>query len=651
MNGKGGLFILGFLLPFFLFFQMKKRDLRPQPDLFSAEPCEIPPSLWLILPLLALAFRFLKFDTFFVWPGWDESLKGLLATGLQRGGGGFFQGFDQSPPTFIAGVGLLWRWTHSPLFSLWFLPALASFFSVILCWLAARNYFSCSLSLLCASGMAFGYWPLLTGRIGFEWSFFILWECLLFYLLGLWSRSRGAGPRKEGALLILLGLSCGGCSLVTNSWPILAFAVAGIVLVLLLKDRTRGFRLVLFFTGFLTALLPFLFAATREGYGGHISSLFLIHSMFDWKQPLLTAWGYLSAFFWGSNAAYVPREMGLFNPLSGAFFLIGLLELCHSRWDFRARTIHLLLLFFSLPAFLLGGVEPFRLVQLLPLFLLVIGLGIQALLLGVKPGKRLPLLLMILLFSGSLDLYRLARPYWDLENHPDRFAETGKSLEKLRAYQILSVLQALHGPGLVFSEMVPETGDLSLAYMSLPFNAARRPGIPLGQIHWAAFLAPVHYSPYLSQLFPGMHGTLLPSQISGRVSDHFLGVVPLTTQNLPVFQRWLSASQILWEADSRIIHLSDGKSRREVLEGLGEAYQGYPRDPFLQSCYFEKLLYNYSWEKTFHPEDGWANWRNFSGVFGESYRKGLADPVLAEKYGALLSSEGLNPGSGNQEPN
>jgi tetratricopeptide (TPR) repeat protein len=80
-----------------------------------------------------------------------------------------------------------------------------------------------------------------------------------------------------------------------------------------------------------------------------------------------------------------------------------------------------------------------------------------------------------------------------------------------------------------------------------------------------------------------------------------------------------------------------------MLKNLFDYFSLVPGDPFLQSCYFEKLNFNYSWEKTFYPEDASANWQNFSGLFQQSFEKSYQDVVLCEKYGRLLMTEGKYP--------
>ncbi len=103
-----------------------------------------------------------------------------------------------------------------------------------------------------------------------------------------------------------------------------------------------------------------------------------------------------------------------------------------------------------------GDWSLFALIQLLPILLLVNGLGIQALLAVGKPGKKTPYPLAHSgCFGRPLIFYRLALPYLDLEGHPERFAATGKSLEKFQAFQILSELQRVQGPGLIFPNWRP----------------------------------------------------------------------------------------------------------------------------------------------------------------------------------------------------
>jgi hypothetical protein len=49
--------------------------------------------------------------------------------------------------------------------------------------------------------------------------------------------------------------------------------------------------------------------------------------------------------------------------------------------------------------------------------------------------------------------------------------------------------------------------------------------------------------------------------------------------------------------------LPNGLSRRAIRERLLQNRNTLPPDPFLQSCFWEKILENEVWEAVFHPED------------------------------------------------
>ncbi|HEV2352890.1 MAG TPA: hypothetical protein VGR89_01495, partial [Puia sp.] len=113
-------------------------------------------------------------------------------------------------------------------------------------------------------------------------------------------------------------------------------------------------------------------------------------------------------------------------------------------------------------------------------------------------------------------------------------------------------------------------------------------------------------------------------------------------QNLPTFRQWLEAYRLFWGLSYQILVAPNGQSRQPVLKELLEAYPSFPKDPYLQACFFEKLLFNYTAEKTFHPEDSWVNWGNFAGTFESAYALGCKNLVLEIKYGDLLALENQN---------
>ena len=119
-----------------------------------------------------------------------------------------------------------------------------------------------------------------------------------------------------------------------------------------------------------------------------------------------------------------------------------------------------------------------------------------------------------------------------------------------------------------------------------------------------------------------------------------MGLIWMDPQSGSRLSSWKSFYSFYSNLNFRIMDLANGKSRLDILKDMVASYDRVPRDPFLQSCYFEKLLFNYSWEKTFYPEESWTNWDHFSIIFTNCFDRSSQDLVLCEKYGRLLASEG-----------
>jgi hypothetical protein len=70
------------------------------------------------------------------------------------------------------------------------------------------------------------------------------------------------------------------------------------------------------------------------------------------------------------------------------------------------------------------------------------------------------------------------------------------------------------------------------------------------------------------------------------------------------------------------------------------SYPRLPNDPFLQSCFLEKLLYNFWTEKLYHPEDKANHYPLYASVIQSCLRKGEPDPVVREKLVRALVIDG-----------
>jgi hypothetical protein len=212
--------------------------------------------------------------------------------------------------------------------------------------------------------------------------------------------------------------------------------------------------------------------------------------------------------------------------------------------------------------------------------------------------------------------------------------------EGRQAYECLQPLFSDRKPIYLFSELIPEGSDQSLAFSTYFVNAAWNPDLPLDGIKWAVVLTDRHYVPFLYKRFPGSRWLSFSPASDGKESRHILGIIPVTEETAPVFRQWRDYYGTLQDINWNTTNLPNGTSHRKILESLMAFYSRVPEDPLLQSCFFEKLVYNFSWENTFYPGDTWTDWANFSNLFHQSFDKSYQDLDLCEKFGRLLAVEG-----------
>lgn len=624
----------GVFLPFLFFAATQSSPpSRAKPAFQVNEPLALPVWVWLALGAMVFFLRFWGVTDPAHWPGGDEALTGTSAIELlQRWHWNLFQNFSQVSTLLSRLTAFFLSLTGSSFFSLRFPPLLLSLLTIAMGVAAARQFFSKSTCFLVGVLLALGYWPVWVGRHAFSGVWIPLWECWVFYNLGrLWNAS---SPRSKRTWALVLGFSCALGPLTIDSWQ----AVSLFVLLVMIGKHfgNPGMRssFLPYFLSFALSLSPFLLAAFTEGYGRHILAVSAWKNFSSWMDPLTVAGSYLSLLVWGSKGLCVPPWGGFLSPLYGAAFFLGLMELYRFRRQALPRSLFLASFLFLLPGFLSNGVESFRIIPLLPILAVLTAIGLGSLLARFRSPSKILLLTALVAASAGMDAVRMP-PFRTAGIEGD-----APLAEGYQCYLPLRALAASQGRGLVFSEMIPETLDWGLAYSTYPFNAAW--GAPSGDIQWAAVLTEIHYLPYLSKRFPSSKWLNFPPEKKGGIGRHVLGIIPMTPSNRSSLASWTDPYRILQGINLRIIALPNGRPRREILERLVSFYPSVPDDPFLQSCFFEKMLFNHSWEKTFHPEDPGAEGEDVTAILKRSFEKGYRDLVLCEKYGRLLATQGKN---------
>ena len=587
------LFVLGILFPSVLWFQKGRKygtETRPlwRTDEFFPS---IPPALWLFLALAAIALRFWKIDSLFLWPTGDEGLKGTAAIGLSRQWDWrFFYTVGQNPPAFIWLCALFFKTIRSSLFDLWAPAALVSFLTVVLGAAAVGKYASRSFTLLFASLLAFSYWPLYIGRrclpaITVPLGLLLLVFCLAGFL-------RSGGERKQ-RWAFLAGLVAGLQSFTYVSWPVVSLA-GGLAFLKGAWDlkRDRAKAVVTFVLGAALALVPFGYAVFTEGYGQHISNLTPWSGWFHDHNPLFNIPLYLRALFWDfSDNPQAPPQGGLLNPLLASFFFLGCVELVRFRKAAWARGCAVAFALFLLPGIFSLNLQPFRVIQLLPLVLAVAALGVARFIPALPRPRRGWILGGLLLVSAAWDMGRLALPYSDVDHHPQWFLSTEKSLARYRAYVMLKQLEEREGPGFILGEWdVPSDRTLYAAtYFS---NCVVQP--PLDGFHpkWLAVMADSRYRPFLAQRFPDAQWIRLDADFSAD-GTRMMGILPITSENRKDLLTWILADRALGDLNHGIDHVYDKDCLDWMDEKIREDYPLVQGDRFLESVFWEKAAYFY----------------------------------------------------------
>jgi hypothetical protein len=510
-------------------------------------------------------------------------------------------------------------------------PALVSCATTLLGYAAARRFFSRSLCFVFLCLLAFSYWPLFMAKPLLAGSLLPLWEFLVIYILGRLLNS------NRSFWAFVLGAAIGLGLYTFPAWPAMWLWLAVLGVHFQMSPSKRKFPIGGFLTGFSLAVLPFGAAAWHEGYGGHVSAVAFWNGTWFWTDQIKVGLNYIRALFWGgAPGLWVPLEGGFLNVFFASFFFLGAVELYRYRAAKVSLSLSLAFFLFLLPGLLSHDVETCRILLILPVLLIFAAIGLNALLLDLPKSRRAVFLALALMLPCGWDIFRIC--------HWAQFAVLSGGApafnERQLSYEVLKPVADQQGPGLLFSEMVPFTTDNSLLVASYPFNAALNPRLDPQKAAWAAVFTDWNYVPSLRKRFPLSRWKDLTPPPGSSPGLYQLGLIPLGEGNRPLFGQWKNYYAAIQRIDFEFIDTPTGHPETRVLQDLLHFYGAVPNDPFLQSCYFEKLLYYYSFEKTFYPQDAWANWGNFREVFGKSFDKSGQDSVLCEKYGRLLASSG-----------
>ena len=587
---KGLLFIFGIVLPIYI-------ALRSIPVLNPAEnypAADLGPlfllKVFFILFLSAAIFlRFYRLQTFHLWPSGDESLQGLFAIDLIRHWNWrFFYTTGQHAPLLIWLLKWLFQCFESPFLNLWLLPACLSIIFVFLSYWTARLFFPKNVSAVYFSLTALSFWPMCSGRFCVQGVLVPAFETTVFLLLGYFLKS--SSSKSKSFFGAALGFCAGLGTWAYTSWFVVVFFLILVLIALETKKCSHRFKFLWIFLFFLVlSAFPWMIAAVHEKFGGYVLGVSFLGGYFNWKEQILNSISYLTTLFWGTlkgSAAYGPVWGGMLNPFLTTCFFIGVIRLLKDNREGLSRTILAALLLFVLPGVLSADhVEMFRVIQLMPLLILVASIGLVWLLEFIPGRKGLAVFWVILLFSFSLDLIHLIKVS-DIPVSPIHSVTNIKD-ENYWAYQKLELTAQLEGPGLIFADFILLDHDHTLNVTSYHFNALLNPKFRIDNARWAGVVTNVHYVPFLSQRFPESHWyRITPYAVEDGGSA--VGIISLTPQNMKIFSKWVIAHDYFHQLSITAENTMNNQS--EYLSTIQKLSEGIPLiagDHFLEACFGE----------------------------------------------------------------
>ena len=320
----------------------------------------------------------------------------------------------------------------------------------------------------------------------------------------------------------------------------------------------------------------------------------------------------------------------MLNPLLGAAFFLGSLELFRHRPRFITEALGAAWVLFLLPGMLSMNVEMYRVAQIIPILLALVSLGLLRLLAVIPEKWRWVFLIGFVGISIGIDGARILN-FAPNPSKPETLFERIPHHEEWLAYEEVEKIKEAWGPGLVFSEFVANP-DESLFDMVYPENAAENPRFDPSNARWAALLMDAHYFPFVSSRLAGSQWVWLDEKKSAK--NLVLGVIPLTDSNRAMVGNWLLAHHYFRMLNAAILNVTNPASDQKAQALFEQEPAFFKKDRFLESCYWERrgeFYYDYSYQT--HLED-------HLNALRQAIEKGYPAAQLYFKLGSLLFRNG-----------
>ena len=599
-----------------------------RPDIPSKSP------FWVLALLIGVGFwfRFKDLTTFSSWPRVDEGLNDLIGIQLaRRWDWSLFHLPAQMPPLYHWMLGLLYQ-VLLPSHALTALvPALWSFLAFLLLAFFMMRTLPAQVSWAAVALAAGSYWLCFIGRFSHPPVLMLALECALLALGPMILTRKPWAPWAAAALLALGTYSY-------FSWPLVFIAALGMLTLYARKKDLGTFGLPVLAA--VIGILPILWAALRGGYGGYLRQLAQANPTL--ADRMMVAGSYLGGIFGPPilRGDYGPEWGGLLNPVTGA------LALCGLAWVSRkgagpSRWVAVLAIGMLLPGFLTRTVQFFRISQAVPFWILLAGLGLEAVRRSLPATRRTPVLILVVASALACDAYHLFVAYPAAWAQPGpRWTENIKSIEYARAYPILEKLQQERGAGWILLFLQSDTSDATFFSETYRENLASNRGLKPPENGWTAVICDVHYQPFLRTRFHHARWFDLSEGLDRVDGGRVLGWIPPGDMPGGTLALWRKADQAGEEILEAFNRRKAGENYDSVLESWSQQSEAFGGDPFLRACWWEKGYYLWLQDGAFGGGDKGVDFVEARRCLEGAIRDGFPAAHLWNELGSMYQLSG-----------
>ena len=241
------------------------------------------------------------------------------------------------------------------------------------------------------------------------------------------------------------------------------------------------------------------------------------------------------------------------------------------------------------PAALTKDLEMYRIIQILPLLLLLTYAGFHLLISSLPREFKAMALVVLIGSSVSLDSYNLFIAC--AEGAVSENAWKFKSKESFDSYPVLSQTAAQLGPGFIPTELMAEPNDQSLYVATYSFNTALNQKLSDANPKWVGLISDSFFRGYLTNKFPRAEWKPIPDTLNDSTTPQLgLLIIPVNGKINKIMEKWSSINFNFRKTTYQMLNHVAGYPLQSVLDFFFKGYALVRHDPYLEYCFWQRIM-------------------------------------------------------------